>query len=611
MASRQSAFNGLRHWLRSLFHRERAESELDSEVRFHLERHAEAKRAAGMSAEDARLAALREFGSVSLAKEEARDARGMAFLENTWQDFRHGLRTLRKNPGFTCVAVLTLALGIGANTAIFSVVNAVLLRPLPFPQSNRLVMVFATNGGNRQDVTSYPDFADWKEQSHSFEALAAFTNRTMTVSGANGAVLVRGIRPTPGFFEVLGVQPEIGRTFRNEESDPGLAHVAILSDAFWKSQFDGQRDILGQTLRINMSRSTDANTAYTVIGVMPPDFKISPEAQEQIYVPQVRDPDRGHGFLYVLGRLKPDISIAQAQSEMDAVTDHLAGLYPKFEQGAGANIVPLVDGYVGSMRPGLLLFLGVVALVLLIACTNVANLMLARGSARQKEIALRAALGAGRARLVRQLLTESTVLALAGGAFGLVVASWTVNLLVSALTKDFSNSADRGNAYGRNGAGVHHSSFDFDRDYLWPRTCTLQLEARFERQPARVQPLRVRKHARTACAQRSGDHRNCIGARVARQRRLAIENAARDAQHRAGIPNLESADGGHFPAAARVPLESSADGIFSGSAGPRARPARNSIRRACGGPAARRRLRWHGFPHRGTARSLAGGGIRR
>jgi putative ABC transport system permease protein len=437
MASRQSAFSGFRHWLQSLFHRERAERELDAEVSYHLERQADAKRASGLADDEARLAALREFGSVSLAKEEARDARGMALLENTWQDFRYGLRTLRKNPGFTCVAVLTLALGIGANTAIFSVVNAVLLRPLPFPQANRLVMVFATNGGNRQDVTSYPDFADWKEQSHSFEALAAFTDRTMTVSGANGAVLVRGIRPTPGFFEVLGVQPEIGRTFRNEESDPALAHVAILSDAFWKSQFGGRRDILGQTLRINMSRSTDANTAYTVIGVMPPDFKISPEAQEQIYVPQVRDPDRGHGFLYVLGRLKPGISIAQAQAEMDAVAAHLAGLYPKFEHGAGANIVPLVDGYVGSMRPGLLLFLGVVALVLLIACTNVANLMLARGSARQKEIALRAALGAGRARLVRQLLTKSTVLALAGGAFGLVVASWTVNLLVSALTKDF------------------------------------------------------------------------------------------------------------------------------------------------------------------------------
>jgi putative ABC transport system permease protein len=438
MAWQKPALSTFRHWLRSLFHRERAEHELDSEVRYHLERQIEAKRAAGMSVEDARLATLREFGSVSLAKEESRDARGTLFLENTWKDFRYGLRTLRKNPGFTCVAVLTLALGIGANTAIFSVVNAVLLRPLPFPQSNRLVMVWATNdSGSREDVASYPDFSDWKEQSRSFEGIAAFTNRTMTISDGNAAVLVRGIRPTPGFFELLGAQPEIGRTFRNEESDAGSAHVALLSDAFWKSQFAGRRDILGQTLNINMSRSDDANTAYTVIGVMPPDFKVSPDAQEQIYVPQVRDPDRGHGFLYVLGRLKPGVSIAQAQSEMDAVTHHLAEQYPKFDKGVGTNIVPLVDGLVGNMRPGLLIFLGVVALVLLIACTNVANLMLARGSARQKEIALRAALGAGRARLVRQLLMESTVLALAGGALGLILASWTVNFLVRVLTKNF------------------------------------------------------------------------------------------------------------------------------------------------------------------------------
>ena len=186
-----------------------------------------------------------------------------------------------------------------------------------------------------------------------------------------------------------------------------------------------------------MSRSDDANTAYTVIGVMPPDFKVSPDAQEQVYIPQVRDPNRGHGFLLVLGRLKPGVSIAQAQSEMDAITHHLAEMYPKFDKGVATNIVPLVDGLVGNMRSGLLIFLGVVALVLLIACTNVANLMLARSSARQKEIALRAALGASRARLVKQLLTESTVLALAGGALGLLVASWTVNLLVRMLTKNF------------------------------------------------------------------------------------------------------------------------------------------------------------------------------
>src|SRR6202050_5239551 len=319
MASRNSIFSGLRHRLRSFFHREQAERELDAEVSYHLERQADAKRASGMAAEEARLAALREFGSISLAKEEARDARGMAFLENTWQDFRYGLRTLRKNPGFTCVAVLTLALGIGANTAIFSVVNAVLLRPLPFSQSRRLVTIWATDQRSREDVTSYPDFADWKEQSTSFGSMAAFAERSMTITDGNEASLVRGVRAAPGFFETLGVQPEIGRTFRTDESQEGRSQVMLLSDAFWKSAFGGRPDILGQAVHINFGSAKKSESLFTVMVVVRPSFKILPASQEQAYLPLVADPSRGHGFLLVVARLKPGISIAQAQAEMDSI----------------------------------------------------------------------------------------------------------------------------------------------------------------------------------------------------------------------------------------------------------------------------------------------------
>ena len=423
----------------ALVRRNRAERELADELRFHLERQTEINIAAGMSAAEARDRARRDFGGPEQIKEECREARGVHMIENFLQDLRYGLRTLARTPGFAAVSILTLMLGIGANTAIFSVVNAVLLRPLPFPDSDRLVMVWSTNtkSGDTEDVGSYPDYADWKARSQSFSAMAAFASRSVTLAGEQ-AELVRADRVAPGFFELLGIAPEQGRTFRPEEQEAGASGVALISEAFWKSHFAGRPDILGQTLRLEADWLVDHSQTFTIIGVMPPGFNISGPEGEPIYIPFVPDPDRGHGFLQVIARLKRGVNVSHAQAEMNIITGRLAREYPKDDSTVGANVQPLADALAGKVRMGLFVFLGVVALVLLIACTNVANLMLARSAARQKELAVRAALGAGRVRMVQQLLTESTVLALAGGLLGLALAAWSAPILARVLAKNFN-----------------------------------------------------------------------------------------------------------------------------------------------------------------------------
>jgi putative ABC transport system permease protein len=425
----------LRAWLRrlaGLFDRERRDRELDEEIASHLEMHVEDNLRRGMEPAEARRQALIKLGGVDQTKELYRERRSLPFLETLVQDLRYAVRTLRMSPGFTAVAATTLALGIGVNTAIFSIVDAVLLRPLPFPDADRLVLVWATNAasGATEDVASYPDFEEWKAQAASFAAVAAFTTRSMTVSGADEAALVPAMQVTPGFFETLGTGPAMGRALRAGEDQAGAAHVAVITDALWKERFGGRPDVLGQPVRMN-------EETFTVVGVMPPGVKISPGAAEQVYVPIVRDPSRNHGFLRVVARLRPGIPIARARAEMDLLTRRLAQQYPASNRSVGANVVPLVHAVVGKLRPGLLIFLGVVTLVLLIACANVANLSLARSAARRREIAVRAALGAGRRRIVRQLLTESIVLSLAGGGLGLLLSSWTARVLVAVLTRTF------------------------------------------------------------------------------------------------------------------------------------------------------------------------------
>jgi predicted permease len=413
-----------------MFNRERRDRELAEELESHLALHVEDNLRAGMTPEAARRDALLKLGGVESVKEQVRDRRGFPVLEHFAQDLRFGVRMLRKDHSFTAIAVLTLALGIGANTAIFSVVNAVLLRPLPFPQAENLVLVWATSAERANDVASYPDFEEWKAHGRSFENMAAFTTRSVILEGSDQSESVPAVQATPGFFETLRIQPALGRVFRPEEAEAGAAHVALLSDGAWKSRFASRPDIVGQTLRMNEATST-------IIGVMPPGFKFSPDGVEQIYTPLVRDPSRNHGFLRVLGRLRSRVSLARAQAEMNVITSRLAKEYAKTNEGVGARVVPLLTAMVGKGRTGLLIFLSVVAVVLVIACINVAALMSARSATRQKELTVRSALGAGRKRLLQQLLTESTLLALAGGLLGLLLASWGTRLLVALLAQSF------------------------------------------------------------------------------------------------------------------------------------------------------------------------------
>jgi putative ABC transport system permease protein len=421
------------HWLKRLFRRENSDQEFTRELDAHLQTETAENMEQGMSERDARDAARRALGNATRVREEIYHMNGVRIFDTLSHDIRFGARTLRRNLGFTAVAVLTLALGIGANTAIFSIVNAVLLRPLPYPDSAKLVLLWATDKaqGQTEDVTSYPDFEDWRTQSKSFDGMAAFSARSVTFSAGEEAEIVPAVQATPGLFGVLRVSPSMGRGFLPGEEEPGASHVALISDSMWRERFGARPDILGQIVRVNESDCT-------IVGVMPPTVKISPNKPEMIYLPLSRDANRGHGFLFVLGRLASRVSLAQAQGEMDVITQRLELQYPKFDRGVGANVMPLTKAMAGDARDGLLVFLGVVTLVLLIACVNIANLMVARGVSRQKELAVRVALGATRGRVVQQLLTESTILALAGGALGLLVATGMAHGLAVMIARNFA-----------------------------------------------------------------------------------------------------------------------------------------------------------------------------
>jgi putative ABC transport system permease protein len=409
----------------------------EEEMAAHLAMHVEDNMRAGMSPVEARRAALIKLGGVAQTRELYRDRRGVPIMDHLAQDLRYAVRTLRQAPGFALIVILTLGLGVGANAAIFSIVNAVLLRPLPYPDADRLVMVYATNprSGSVTDVTSYPEFEDWKAQNRSFDHVAAFTARRATVSNPDAntqAEMISAAQVTPGFFETLGVTPAIGRTFEAGEEAPGT-HLVILSDSGWRRYFSARPDVIGQTMRIG-------DDTYTVIGVMPSTFAFLSREPEQLYTPQPRETSRGHGYLRVLARLRPEVTRAQAQSDMDVIARRISDQYKKpttYLAPSGVNVMPLLQAQVGVARTGLLIFMGVVVLVLLIACTNVANLMLVRNVSRQKELAMRAALGAGRWRLLQQLLTESLVLAIAGGMVGLLLASATAPLLANVLAAHF------------------------------------------------------------------------------------------------------------------------------------------------------------------------------
>jgi predicted permease len=404
--------------------RRKDENELDDELRYDLERRVEANLAAGMTRKDAELAAKREFGSVDLTKEECRDERGTRWIEDLWLDIRFGLRMLRKNPGFTAIAILTLALGIGANTAIFTVVNGVLLNPLPYPEPNQLMSVAASKPNFPKGSISYPNFQDWKRENQSFSFFAVGRTYGFNLTGAGPAEQVNAELVTSDYFPMLGVKPVIGRVFTASEDEIGVANVVVISSSLWERKFSSSQSVLGKVLTLD-------GKDYTVVGVVPTGFDVPLRSfrTAEIYAPvgEWTNPlirNRGAGLgIHGIARLKPGVSIEQARADMDGVTRNLAGIYPDADKGTGATLTPLKEEAVGSVRPFLLLLLGAVGIVLLIACVNVANLLLARSTGRTREMAVRSALGAGIGRLVRQLLTESILLALVGGGLGLGLAS--------------------------------------------------------------------------------------------------------------------------------------------------------------------------------------------
>jgi putative ABC transport system permease protein len=424
----------LRAWLTRLaasFGMGPREAELVEELQSHLAMHVADNERAGMPPDEARRQAVLKLGGVIQVRESYRDRARLPAVDHLFQDLRVGARMLRRNPTFAAIAVLTLGLGIGANAAIFSLFNAVLLRPLPYPDPDRLVLIWATNTrtGDTEDVASYPDVEDWRSSNRSFVEVAAFTTRDATLAGGEQAELVPALQVTPGFFETLGIMPAIGRVF-DAADQAAASRVAIVSDRAWKRRFAARSDVLGRTLRIN-------EQSCIVIGVMPPGFAVSPDDAEDLYTLLPRETERNHGYLRVVARLRPDVSLEAAQSDMDRITGEIARQFPRSNRDVGANVVPLVDALASDVKPALVICLGVVAIVLLIACTNVANLLLARGAARQREMALRTALGAGRRRLMQQLLTESLLIALAGGALGLLLATWTAPLLAAMLGEQF------------------------------------------------------------------------------------------------------------------------------------------------------------------------------
>jgi putative ABC transport system permease protein len=441
----------------SFFRRQRLDKDLDEELHSHIELAMEENIQRGMSEEEARTAALRAFGGVTQARENYRVQRGLPFLEILWSDLRYAVRQLWKSPGFTLTTVLTLAIGIGMNTAVFSMMDAVVLRPLAVPDLSRVVIVAEEHGRGSNDYkqVALGNYQAWKQESRSFADLAVHTYASMSLTGAGEALHVQAALTSASFFEVLRANALLGRVYEDRECQPGHNTVAVLSYPFWQKHFGADRSVLGRSINLD-------GQAYTVIGVLPKSMQY-PSVSE-VFLPLAPTPQQlenriAHDYL-VVGRLRPGVSVHQAQEELRVIGERLAKAYPTSNLGWSVRVEPLLDGINGDLTPLYYrLLLAATGFVLLVVCANVANLQFVRGLSRRPEIAVRTALGAGRGRLLRHLLTENLVLGGLGAAGGLVLAALCMHLCVIAMPKSIEKYIPGWSNISLNGRALTFSLF--------------------------------------------------------------------------------------------------------------------------------------------------------